>query len=187
MKLHNPFWLLLIALLTIFASCKKDKTNNEDKLPPITQNGANTFGCLINGAVFIPKGYDGNFANSRITVDPGFADGDLTITVYKINNGVKLTMTITSDSIKNIGTFQIGKDSTTRAKFILQKRTIDFATNFCTVDPYSLSNITGFVRIIKYDLINRIFSGEFEINFNNADCGFGDPVKITQGRFDYKL
>ncbi|MEO7444893.1 MAG: hypothetical protein ABIU55_05295 [Ferruginibacter sp.] len=42
----------------VFASCKKDKTN-EDQLPPPTQTGANTFGCKINGKVFVPKGYDG--------------------------------------------------------------------------------------------------------------------------------
>ena len=40
------------------ASCKKDK-QNQDQLPPATQTGANTFACLINGKVFIPKGYDG--------------------------------------------------------------------------------------------------------------------------------
>jgi len=27
----------------------------EDQLPHITQTGANTFGCLINGKVFLPK------------------------------------------------------------------------------------------------------------------------------------
>ena len=29
--------------------------NPVDQLPPETQTGANTFGCLVNGKVFIPK------------------------------------------------------------------------------------------------------------------------------------
>lgn len=44
-------------LLLIASSCKKDA--NKDKLPPATQTGENTFGCLVNGKVYIPKGYDG--------------------------------------------------------------------------------------------------------------------------------
>ena len=44
-------------LLLIASSCKKE--SNKDKLPPATQTGENTFGCLVNGKVFVPKGYDG--------------------------------------------------------------------------------------------------------------------------------
>ncbi|MEO6837649.1 MAG: hypothetical protein ABI185_04635 [Ginsengibacter sp.] len=39
------------------SKCKKDKPINPvDQLPPATQSGANTFGCLIDGKVFLPKG-----------------------------------------------------------------------------------------------------------------------------------
>ena len=52
-KILTPF----LAILLIAASCKKTKTESEspDQLPPITQTGANTFGCLINGNVWLPK------------------------------------------------------------------------------------------------------------------------------------
>jgi len=38
---------------------KKDNNNNADSLPPATQTGANTLGCLVNGKVFVPKGHGG--------------------------------------------------------------------------------------------------------------------------------
>lgn len=43
-------------MLLSSASCKKDKAS-EDQLPAATQIGANTLGCLVNGKVFVPKGY----------------------------------------------------------------------------------------------------------------------------------
>jgi hypothetical protein len=47
---------LAIASMLCFAQCKKDNnnTNPVDRLPPATQTGAGTFGCLINGQVFTP-------------------------------------------------------------------------------------------------------------------------------------
>ncbi|MCW3074373.1 MAG: hypothetical protein JWP69_1442 [Flaviaesturariibacter sp.] len=52
--------IAVASLMLTSVSCKKDKDN--DKLPPITQNGANTFGCLVNGKVWLPKGYSTNGA-----------------------------------------------------------------------------------------------------------------------------
>lgn len=48
---------LLFVCLTA-SKCKKDKppVNPVSQLPPETQTGANTFGCLIDGKVFVPKG-----------------------------------------------------------------------------------------------------------------------------------
>ncbi len=181
---------LLISLIAI--SCKKTKTESEsaDQLPPITQTGANTFGCLINGNVWLPKGYDGRFVNSRITIDPSYADGDLTVRVYRIDGNIRHSITLTSDSIKSIGTYLI--KSSSRSSFILLKSASDGSTSYCNVSAQNYNtinpfNISGFIKITKYDLVNRIFSGEFEVSFNNTDCGFGDPVRITQGRFDYRL
>ena len=52
--------ILLLFVFLSFGGCKKHKTNNSvDQLPPETETGANTFGCLVNGKVFIPKGYSG--------------------------------------------------------------------------------------------------------------------------------
>jgi hypothetical protein len=184
--------LLLLCFTIILCSSQCKKTNNPpaDQLPPITQTGANTFGCLINGNVWLPKGYDGRFLNSRITIDPSYVDGDLTVRVYRIEDGKKVSMSLTSDSIKSTGTYLIKSPS--RASFILLKSANDGSVSYCNASATNYNNnnpynINGYIKVTRYDLTNRIFSGEFEITFNNIDCGFGDPVKITQGRFDYKL
>ena len=120
---------LLISLIAI--SCKKTKTESEsvDQLPPITQTGANTFGCLLNGNVWLPKGYDGRFVNSRITIDPTYADGDLTIRTYRIEGDFIYDISIGSDSIKSIGYYPIGKFE--RAKFVVQKSKKDLSVFYC--------------------------------------------------------
>nr|WP_315174346.1 hypothetical protein [uncultured Flavobacterium sp.] len=50
---------LLLLILTVFTliSCDKDGQifAGKDQLPPETQTGANTVGCLVNGKVFLPK------------------------------------------------------------------------------------------------------------------------------------
>ena len=49
---------ILPLLLFLFIGCSgdDDSANPLDQLPPATQTGANTFGCLINGEPFTPKG-----------------------------------------------------------------------------------------------------------------------------------
>lgn len=188
MKTLKILGFVLGAAILCSGNCKKPGTE-EEQLPPITQNGANTFGCLINGKVWLPKGWDGRFPNSRITIDPTYADGDLTVRVYRIDGGINLSMSLTSDSIKNTGTYQIG--TLTRAFFVIIKSDIASGSWYCNANNGwgggNPNNISGYIKITRYDLVNRIFSGEFEITFNNIDCGLGDPVRITQGRFDYKL
>ena len=55
MKYQSLLFISLVLLL-LSSSCKKD---NISKLPPPTQTGENTFGCLVNGKAFVPKGYEG--------------------------------------------------------------------------------------------------------------------------------
>lgn len=43
--------LCLLVSLTMLLSCHKEVA---PKLPPETRSGAHTFGCLINGKVFVP-------------------------------------------------------------------------------------------------------------------------------------
>ncbi len=52
---------LLLLIITTFtlSCCNKDDDQPKtelDKLPPATQTGANTFGCLLDGQAFIPSG-----------------------------------------------------------------------------------------------------------------------------------
>ena len=55
---HYQLCLLLLAFCFLLFSgmkCKKDEAGI-DALPPATQEGKETFGCLVNGEAFTPKG-----------------------------------------------------------------------------------------------------------------------------------
>ena len=54
---NTIIFLVIATLATSYRSCKKSSTT-EDQLPPETTTGAMTFGCKVNGKVFVPK--DGN-------------------------------------------------------------------------------------------------------------------------------
>ena len=179
-KTNTLLWLTLLCLSTIVAGCKKDK--KAEQLPPATQTGANTFGCLINGVVYTPKGFKLNKPNFEMIVDPGFNDGSLSVSVFKIGNELETYFALGSDSIKNVGFYPV--DRNTGFRFAITTKGV--ASLICqTLHPDgNASGKTGFIKITRYDLINRVISGEFEFEFTNPDCGLGNPIKITQGRFD---
>jgi hypothetical protein len=57
MKLITSLSIIFIAFVLMASGCKKNSNSNNspvDQLPPATQTGANTFGCLINGQAFTP-------------------------------------------------------------------------------------------------------------------------------------
>ena len=57
MKLLKLFSYSFLLFATFsFSQCKKKSTNPIDELPPETQTGANTFGCLVDGKAFKPAG-----------------------------------------------------------------------------------------------------------------------------------
>jgi len=68
--MKNFFAIIFLAFLAI--SCSKEKDPNDssqqDELPPITQTGAYTFGCLLDGEVWIPKHYSNSIVNPPVVL-----------------------------------------------------------------------------------------------------------------------
>ena len=78
--------LLLYAVLLLLTQCSKCKNTPAPadpaaQLPPATQTGANTFGCLVNGQPFTPQGNTGT-SNFNASYDSGFSGGTLDIRAY---------------------------------------------------------------------------------------------------------
>ncbi len=154
--------IFLFAACSIFASCKKDKTQ-EDSLPPATQTGANTFGCYINGKLYVPKGFEQNNPNFDVIVDPTFQNGNFGISTF--NTQLKIKVNFASNDIKSTGIFYINDIS----KPVLVDVLNDI--NSCYFHPsYScivsgICKVNGFLEITKYDLANSIFSGNLNLHF----------------------
>lgn len=185
------FFLILTSLFFITltgSKCKKEKTNNPiDELPAETQIGANTFGCLVNGKVFLP--YDIGL-NPRLTCYYQYIYNPSTtgyVFQVKANNksdpSFFQSINILCDSIKIIegNKYNLGGSGKgySRGNYIKAKNDNTSYQNYFTYSPYS-----GELLIKKFDETNQIASGTFWFNAINTN---GDTVKVTEGRFDMQF
>ncbi len=179
--------LLLLCFVIILCSsqCKKNKTTSLtelEKLPPITQTGANTFGCLVDGVAWLPNGRkpQNGGPNIQVYVDPTFQGGAFYVTGHQYNN-FQSKISFGSGGCTTGGLFDIS----------LPLQAIDYNRFNGTVNTCAFSSSDngtfrkGFFNISRYDLSTGIFSGTFEFTIKSQACG--DTIRITNGRFDVKL
>lgn len=175
--------LFLLASLLLGSSCKKQRTVNPvDQLPPATQTGANTFGCLVNGQAFKPGGAQlsgGSLQCNYQLVNGGYYF--VLVGRYRNNtNGSGSIVGLYSDSLKmEEGTKQVLKSRTNNNA----SASYSTYTSTSAYDQFETNgtSYTGELWIKKLDTIKQIASGTFWFTAAN---GKGDTVKITDGRFD---
>ena len=170
--------LINILCLFLLAGCnscelnditKQPKTELE-KLPPATQEGKYTFGCLVNGKAWYT--YSGAYSDYQL--------GSLSIgaTVIDLDQSIGINLREKmGDPVLNTGTYSLLSSSS-------YSPTVSFlVTNFCfygtTTNPQDLLN--GSLSITKFDKSNYIISGTFNFTFAHMGC---DTLKVTDGRFD---
>jgi hypothetical protein len=179
---------LLLLLLTTFtlSCCNKDDDNKPktelEKLPPATQTGANTAGCLVNGVAFLPKGYfvTGNLVcdyidgkdfvlgiNERII--QGATDNIRSITIFSRNqnlhDNVGISFPLNEDVANSkAGTFMINAPTAPDPNY--------YTTN---------STVTGELKITYHNYNQAIISGTFWYDAVNSN---GLKVEVRSGRFD---
>ena len=181
--------LLLLVLATFAISCcnkgDDDQPKTElEKLPPATQTGANTAGCLVNGVAFLPKGYlvTGNLVCNYIDgkdfilhiserIVQGSSDNIRSIAVVSENQNLH----------DNVGvTFQLGQDNNNgNSKFgsyIINAVAYPYKNHYSTT-----SIIKGELKITHHDFNNAILSGTFWFDAINSN---GEIIKVREGRFD---
>ena len=110
-------------------------------------------------------------------VDPGFQDGVFGVSAIKYYSTQFQSISIGSDSCKNLGDFPFNK----------RRNNARYADYGISLDLASWETGTiciGSLNITRYDLQNRIFSGTFDFTIYKAGS---DTIKITNGRFDKKL
>mgnify|MGYP003583432381 CR=1 FL=1 len=167
---------LLLILITTFTLCSCDKDNDKptnpvSQLPPATQTGENTFGCLINGEPFVVS----NTSNQTAI----YQDGGLLIGGQKnINNNLTQVSMFISEA--NIGAiiaenniYVLNSNSVPKGEYYIENQNCFYFTS---------SNYTGSLMITKIDNINFIISGKFEFKSISENCA--DIINITNGRFD---
>jgi hypothetical protein len=175
------FFSLIFSLC--FVACKKHKHQTPvDQLPPATETGANTFGFLLNGQPWTPKGWNGSTSNLSVSVDDSYKNGTFNITAYKISG----------DSDKEylaLGLADSLNFQSIPATLQLRKPLFGlvYTNGSCIYDGFfdTLTYASGQLNISKFDKNNRIISGTFFATLFKPNCG--DTIKITEGRFDMKF
>jgi hypothetical protein len=179
MKPASTYLLLLfIAIVFSCTSCQlfynEDEPKTElEKLPPITQSGKNTFGCLVNGKAYVVPNtmtvvaiYQGDMVQIHGSVDD-FVSKDQNITI------------ILFDPINVNEEYNLTNLPNHRAMFRNTK--IIGAKNYLTCWYEYENTYKGKLILSKIDRINFIISGTFEFSTVNQEC---DTIRITDGRFD---
>ncbi|WP_310396475.1 hypothetical protein [Hymenobacter sp.] len=173
-----PVYLALL-LLTQCSKCKQDDPAPLDQLPPATQTGANTFGCLVNGQAYTPKGSNG-MSNFYVSYDPTFRGGAFGIETYRVEDkGLTRYLNIDAAPINAVGSYSLNLG----AGEVLYSSGEGSLCGFM-YDSRDVTYRKATLIITRFDKNSRIVAGTFDAVIARNGC---DTLKITQGRFDKKL
>jgi hypothetical protein len=182
--------ILFIAIITAcFAiiSCKKS-VNQLSLLPPITDTGANTFGCLVNGVAMLPKSGVPTWNNPfplpalytefreevRIKTGGGSNSPATFICLYLFN--------LFNNGVTNYEWKQTEYGSEVFPLFNSQLYGVFINPKTNKYEWYGSYVGSGSTSITKFDTVNTIISGTFNGKLKQR---FGnDTITVDNGRFD---
>jgi len=169
----------LLIITTFLACCNKDDnpipTNPVDQLPPATQTGANTFGCLLDGQVFKP-----GLTNNSLDCVYQNINSEYYFSLQgnrrdSNNNLIRLGCSTQNLQIIEGQTYQLKEriDGNANGKYFFN---LDFI--------YTTSTEVGELKITKLDFTNNIVSGTFWFDVKDNK---GVIHQIRNGRFDMQF
>lgn len=159
--------------------CSKGKQNDPapvDQLPPATQSGAGTFGCLVNGQVYTPKGNVG-MTNFAVLYEPGANGATLNIITYRRDDRYQ-------DMNLSCGLITPQKHTFTIALPVVEGTASYTGPAGDFDNDRGLKYRHGQIVLTRVDEQAGVLAGTFEFTSVNTK---GDTLKVTQGRFDSKL
>lgn len=185
--MKNKIFLFLLPLLAAawLASCHKDPPPNTNPppidytvLPPITQTGDNTFGCKVNGKVWVPR------------VELWVPWYDKAVTFHEKNGtgtGI-ISCRLLNESADNFFTIAFGRNYFQPIHYM----TVDHSVSDRWFNPdfsqgsedfhHENGDTTNYLKITAIDTSKNFISGIFQCTLFNANKTAS--IKITEGRFD---
>jgi hypothetical protein len=170
---------LSIVMLITFGQCGDHIPDL--KLPAQSTTGANTLGCLINNRVWTNYGrrcytFGCEESNLRATLSRTpdgkhdfFLIADYTVSKKRIFQSLYLRI----PDLTSVGDFDVSEES---FAFIADEADNTFLSGGIG---------TGQLRILRYDTINAVVSGEFSGTLTSKTGT--ETLEITEGRFDVTL
>lgn len=190
--MKNNFRIVL-SITTIFLVCGSacKKSTLPSTLPPVTEAGNNTFGCKVNGQVWVPY---------FRCIDLVAGATELTYNISPINTDSSLPLSIWLDAGNHIDgesffsfrqNFSLS-DHIYGPGNIIDSLLIDFnsgsAPTYSNFQIYQVSNTPRYFQISKLDTINKIISGTFAFTlYTKVGVNTLDSVVISDGRFDLQI
>jgi hypothetical protein len=185
-------YVFLLSLTVISCTTKTEYLAMDDKLPPITQVGANTAGCLIDGKVLVPNDSDYRNLNSsyhglRLSQGLSFWPNKNDYWHLKILNRTGTVFYFMDLWIKNMssgnGIYPIDQSdgaSLPNCNFISLQ-----INGYGSQKSYWSGPNAGYIKINRSDLGPgvSIYSGTFQCTLYNISDP-SETLQITDGRFD---
>lgn len=175
MKTVIPLCLLISFL---FQSCKKEYPLPTE-LPPATTVGNNTFGCLINGSIFVPeiRTLTGPDEPSDLILSPfpTFPDYYFSIEANRVDNK--------TDTVSDAMVIIACRNVKTKGSYKIFGANVIYKGDGYVND----SLLPGAILISRFDSIAHILSGTFYFKARGDYSTQKDTLTISDGRFDFKL
>jgi hypothetical protein len=172
---------LLFLMLLLAVGCRKRKEQDpvlpSPTLLPITAEGKNTFGCMVNGELWLPK-------------------GTLTYYYYTWQDFPALYGTLSlrpeRDNKNDHSSFLIqlhNRVFRTGKHYLYSNHNnsnyIRYAWNSINYENFA-NDSNNFIDLTRLDTVSRIASGTFRLMLLNVNDP-KDTVRITDGRFDIQF
>lgn len=172
--------LLSLFVLSLFSttSCNNNDDNPQnpiDQLPPETQTGENTFGCLLDGEVFVPSGGINPLDCVYQLINGDYYFGLQGNREDENFNLITLSLSTNARELAQGQNYQLVENNIGNAY-----ATYSFATNATTTSQIN----SGTLVITKLDLDNQIVSGTFSFDIIDFQ---GNLRQIREGRFDMQF
>ena len=176
----NPIFTFALVLIVLLSILSCTKTEEIDKLPPMTTEGKNTFGCLVNGKTWIPKTEGGGLFNEKLTVRYENEGLNIQANLRLNNDEIFQRLSVTAVFI-DVGSYQISPPPFDGIVYFNLKNK-PMGTIECT--SYKCIPEDTQIEILYIDTSKRIISGTF--SYKNLTNRCGDIINITDGRFDVR-
>lgn len=178
--------LLLLLLLSACSLFDRDRPVPEPQLPPLTNEGANTFGCRIDGEVWVAR--SNHILFPKISGSFGAKAFYVTGQQYDSKDSIKESISFRIEEISKPDTFYLGdwqRDfPASNGGYTDFISGADYYTRGFGTGSYS-----GQVVITSMDTTpraaNRHIAGIFW--FTASDTVRQKTIEITEGRFDFRL
>lgn len=173
--------IVFIGAMMIFYACIKDQPipdNLAPVMPPLTHQGLNTFGCYVDGELFVAGGGDSYWDLPPLSGSYNEGDGTLLLQASRYIDG---------DFYDDIRIQVLFIDSEGEYSFYSEGDELRGYTGtggncnyFYDTEDYGILHVTYLNRT------SNIIAGKFNANLVNVSCETDTLMKITDGRFDLK-